>query len=100
MNRSYTPGPWRSHLQRNGGLRDRAVESDGGCPVAVVQDGGNDDQLKANTALIAAAPEMLHKLIRMHQYLGSLVGIGAVTGPTIEAEIGELSQLILAAQGK
>lgn len=56
----HTPGPWKSFQRLSqDGLPEIVVTAENGCPIAVVS---NHAEFKANTRLIAAAPELLEAL--------------------------------------
>lgn len=65
MSFSHTPGPWNAGKAAGpAGCQDRLIyaDSEHAFDLAIVRNGGNDDETEANANLIAAAPELLQAL--------------------------------------
>lgn len=73
MKHSHTKGPWKAEYQRSkkGNAEHFAIRQVGGCVVARTPSCGRDDEelhdiLKADAAIMAAAPELLDALEGFH----------------------------------
>lgn len=64
----HTAGPWSAY-RRKSGLKGLLIISQLKTIAAVSESEGNDEEIKANAALLAAAPGLLAENYRLHKLL-------------------------------
>jgi hypothetical protein len=101
----HTPGPWRYDDERCAIVADHATDQFGDTPVSVVSLYGamGGDDTKADTALIAAAPELLEAAIyaawRADPYSEAYFRLTAAVAKATSRDVAELRKALAKAAG-